>query len=280
MIWACPNCKTPLNQISNVLQCDRGHHFDRAREGYVNLLPAHHKHSKMPGDSIEMLLGRRRLLASGLYEPLAQALAEQLKQTGVASLLDIGCGEGYYHRQITAVIPELAVYGVDIAKPAVRMAAKSLPKHQYAVASNSRLPVLDSAVDAVLKVFAPSTDAETLRVLKPSGIYLEVGPVGRHLWELRTALYDTPVEHKPLRDAIPGMTLAAQGSCAYERELSNDLLRDLVLATPFAYRGHREKRQLLLERTSMTILLAFGWRLYKKNRYLGNLVAHTQVESR
>lgn len=265
MIWACPNCKTPLHRTSKVLQCGRGHSFDTAREGYVNLLPAHHKHSKMPGDSIEMVLGRRRLLASGLYESLAQTLAEQLKQTGITSLLDIGCGEGYYHRQISAVIPELAVYGVDIAKPAIRMAAKALPKHQYAVASNSRLPVLDEAVHAVLKVFAPSTDAETLRVLKPSGIYLEVGPVGRHLWELRTALYDTPLEHKPLRNSVLGMTVMTQGSCAYERELSNDLLRDLVLATPFAYRGHREKRQLLLGRTNMTVSLAFGWRLYKKD---------------
>ncbi len=265
MIWACPNCKTPLNRTSKVLKCDRGHSFDSAREGYVNLLPAHHKHSKMPGDPIEMVMGRRRLLASGLYEPLAQTLAEQLKQTGVTSLLDIGCGEGYYHQQITAVISELAIYGIDISKPAIRMAAKALPKHQYAVASNSRLPVLDEAVHAVLKIFAPSTDTETLRVLKPGGVYLEVGPVGRHLWELRTALYDTPLEHKPLRNSVAGMTMMAQGNCTYERELNNDLLNDVVLATPFAYRGHREKRQLLLKSESMTVSLAFGWRLYKKD---------------
>lgn len=264
MTWACPNCKAPLSGSQNALRCDRGHSFDIAREGYVNLLPAHHKHSKIPGDPIEMVLGRRRLLASGVYEPLAQTLAEQLKQKGMTSLLDIGCGEGYYHRQITAVIPELAIYGVDIAKPAVRMAAKALPNHQYAVASNARLPVLDEAVHAVLKVFAPSHDSEILRVLNASGIYLEVGPACRHLWELRTALYDTPSEHKPLRNAVTGMTLVAQGTCAYERELNNTQINDLVLATPFAYRGHREKRQQLLERANMTVSLEFGWRLYKR----------------
>lgn len=266
MIWACPHCKAPLSPNVRAVRCDQGHSFDMAREGYINLLPAHHKHSKMPGDSLSMVLARRRLLASGLYEPLAKTIAQHFKAAAITSVLDIGCGEGYYDAHIAAENPLVKVYGVDIAKPAVRIAAKTLPNQQYAVASNSRLPVLDDAVDAVLKVFAPSNDSETLRVLKTNGIYLEVGPVSRHLWELRTALYDTPLEHKPLRDSVIGMKLIAQGTCAYRRQLSNTQISDLVLATPFAYRGHREKRHSLLQRTSMALSTEFGWRLYRKDR--------------
>lgn len=265
MIWSCPNCTAHLTCSRNHWRCPNGHCFDSAREGYVNLLPAHHKHSKTPGDPPEMVLARRRLLATGLYEPLANTITELLAKRAVTSLLDIGCGEGYYDGQLTSGIRNLKLFGVDIAKPAVRIAAKAFPGHQYAVASNSRLPVIDNAVDAVLKVFAPSNDAETLRVLKPEGVYLEVGPDSRHLWELRSALYDTPFEHKALRDALSGTTLLEYGVCAFTRELSHEQINDLVLATPFAYRGHREKRRQLMARASMAISTEFGWRLYQKD---------------
>jgi len=266
MIWSCPNCKAELIGSGDLWSCSNGHSFDVAREGYVNLLPAHHKHSRTPGDPPEMVMARRRLLATGLYEPLANTITELLAKRAVTSLLDIGCGEGYYDGLLTSGIRNLDLFGVDIAKPAVRIAAKAFPGHQYAVASNSRLPVMDNIVDAVLKVFAPSNDAETLRVLKPEAFYLEVGPSNRHLWELRAALYDTPFEHKPLRNLLAGATLLEHGVCAYTRELSHEQINDLVLATPFAHRGHREKRQRLVARASMIISIEFGWRLYQKDR--------------
>ncbi len=39
-MWACPHCRQSLRAVSagKSLACPDGHAFDRAREGYVNLL--------------------------------------------------------------------------------------------------------------------------------------------------------------------------------------------------------------------------------------------------
>ncbi|MEO8493129.1 putative RNA methyltransferase, partial [Pseudomonas sp.] len=40
---ACPLCSAPLNAVDNGVACPAGHRFDRARQGYLNLLPVQHK---------------------------------------------------------------------------------------------------------------------------------------------------------------------------------------------------------------------------------------------
>ncbi|MER2103811.1 MAG: putative RNA methyltransferase, partial [Pseudomonas atacamensis] len=40
---ACPICSEPLNAVDNGVVCPAGHRFDRARQGYLNLLPLQHK---------------------------------------------------------------------------------------------------------------------------------------------------------------------------------------------------------------------------------------------
>ena len=43
---ACPICSAPLNAVDNGVACPAGHRFDRARQGYLNLLPVQHKNSR------------------------------------------------------------------------------------------------------------------------------------------------------------------------------------------------------------------------------------------
>ena len=125
MVWMCPHCTQPLEACESGLFCVNGHRFDRAREGYVNLLPVQHKRSKHPGDNAEMVRGRRALHQAQLYRPLAEALCDLVATcTDVSTLLDIGCGEGYYDGMLSARLSDLSVYGVDIAKTAVRLAAR------------------------------------------------------------------------------------------------------------------------------------------------------------
>ena len=56
-----------------------------------------------------------------------------------------GCGEGWYDRCIASAFAQadrpLELAGFDIAKPAVRLAAKALPQGLYAVASSFAQPV-------------------------------------------------------------------------------------------------------------------------------------------
>ena len=52
--WQCPLCGGAL-QGENDLKCEKGHCFDRAREGYWHLLPVQSMRTKAPGDSKEMV---------------------------------------------------------------------------------------------------------------------------------------------------------------------------------------------------------------------------------
>jgi len=73
---ACPLCSAPLNAVDNGVVCPAGHRFDRARQGYLNLLPVQHKNSRDPGDNQAMVEARRDFLNAGHYAPVARRLAE------------------------------------------------------------------------------------------------------------------------------------------------------------------------------------------------------------
>ncbi|MBW6265695.1 SAM-dependent methyltransferase, partial [Pseudomonas aeruginosa] len=47
----CPLCSAALGEVDNGVACPAGHRFDRARQGYRNLLPVQHKKSLDPGDN-------------------------------------------------------------------------------------------------------------------------------------------------------------------------------------------------------------------------------------
>ena len=62
---ACPICSEPLNAVENGVVCPAGHRFDRARQGYLNLLPVQHKNSRDPGDNQAMVEARPRSRSPG-----------------------------------------------------------------------------------------------------------------------------------------------------------------------------------------------------------------------
>ena len=53
--YICPICKKSLRLNNKSYRCESNHSFDQAKEGYVNLLPVQHKHSKDPGDKKAMV---------------------------------------------------------------------------------------------------------------------------------------------------------------------------------------------------------------------------------
>jgi 23S rRNA (guanine745-N1)-methyltransferase len=68
--YLCPICQDSLNLTENKKSycCAKNHHFDVAKEGYLNLLPAQHKKSKEPGDSKAMMQARRNFLEADFYQ--------------------------------------------------------------------------------------------------------------------------------------------------------------------------------------------------------------------
>lgn len=268
-MWACPHCRLALQtgKDGKSLVCPNRHAFDRAREGYVNLLPANRKRSREPGDAPSMLAARRRVHRANAYLPLAEALLAQLAELETGGvILDVGCGEGYYCGAMTSAMPASRVYGIDISRAAVRLAAKDQRAASFAVASSFQLPIVDASLDVVVRIFAPSDDAEVLRVLRPGQYYLEVTPASGHLGQLRERLYATTREHTPARKQVAGMCLRQQRRLDYRLAPSRELLADIVSMTPFAHRGHREKREALLKSGLDSVDMAFTLSLFQLTR--------------
>jgi 23S rRNA (guanine745-N1)-methyltransferase len=201
----CPVCRGPLRREGRALRCAHGHAFDLAREGYVNLVAPGRSAPRLAGDSPAMLRARRAFLDRGYYQPLSDALnaavARHLREAdtdapvsgeGGASLgvLDAGCGEGYYLGRLGVRLCEdtiaIPLVGLDIAKEAVRLAAKRYPAARFLVADvNAALPFADAGMAVVMDVFAPRNPAEFARVLAPGGLLLVALPAPAHLAELR-----------------------------------------------------------------------------------------------
>lgn len=269
MIWQCPQCKEPLELLERSWRCGNGHSFDRAKEGYVNLLPVQQKRSREPGDSAEMLNARRRFLEAGNYSPLADAIGAQLQSIVAtpARILDVGCGEGWYARKLTDCGWQAGqVFGVDIAKAGVRLAAKKQPEAHFAVASSYHLPVIDGAVDAILRVFAPGPTEELLRVLKPGGILVDVSPGPDHLWSLKSRLYENPKRHEA-PETLTGLDFVSEMRCEFPLNItSNEQVRDFLAMTPFAWKGRGEARETLEQQNALQLEADFLLRVYRKNK--------------
>lgn len=159
--FCCPLCGGALTEARTGLRCPGGHCFDRAKEGYVNLLPVNRKHSKSPGDDKGMVAARRAFLEKGWYAPLREALCELAQEAAgdAPVVLDAGCGEGYYTAGIRDALLAAGktpiVAGIDISKFSLQKAAKKYPGIEFAVASAYRLPVAAESVDLLLNVFSP-----------------------------------------------------------------------------------------------------------------------------
>ncbi|MGW0431575.1 putative RNA methyltransferase [Micromonospora sp. NPDC003197] len=69
----CPVCGLALALAETSIRCPRGHSFDIAKQGYVNLLTGRAPHV---GDSPEMVAAREEFLTAGHYQPISTALAE------------------------------------------------------------------------------------------------------------------------------------------------------------------------------------------------------------
>src|SRR5215469_4305166 len=89
-------CRMPLAREKTRAVCPRGHSFDIAASGYINLLQPQDRRSKRPGDSAEIIAARRRLHDRGATAPLLEAIARMLALGGNDAALDAGCGDGFY----------------------------------------------------------------------------------------------------------------------------------------------------------------------------------------
>ena len=192
----CPVCGQTFSEHGRSLRCEAGHCFDLAKEGYVNLLTGS-KPADAMGDNKQAARYRRDFLNKGYYAPLRDALTARFAgRTG--TLLDLCCGEGYYTAAL-GKLPGLRVWGFDLAREMVRLAAKR-GGATYFVANLASIPLADGSMDYAVHLFAPFHEGEFSRILKPGGRLWTVVPGERHLYGLKELLYATPY---PNDEALP-----------------------------------------------------------------------------
>jgi 23S rRNA (guanine745-N1)-methyltransferase len=167
------------------LFCSRGHSFDIARSGYINLLQPQERRSKQPGDSVSAVKGRRRLHDLGVTEPLLLGISEIVEAGGDDLALDAGCGDGFYLGCL-AQQTGMKGHGVDISIPAIDAAARRFPDCEWIVSNADRaLPYSAASFSVVLSITARMNSLEFRRVLRENGRLLVAIPAPDDLIELR-----------------------------------------------------------------------------------------------
>ena len=264
--YRCPICGFPLASVENSYCCPKKHTFDLSREGYLNFALG----KSESGDDKEMSQSRRRFLAAGYYRPFAEKLAETVKQKvpSLSVLTDCGCGEGYYLRVMREVFPDAFLFGVDLSKSAVKMAAKSEKGQEnpcrYAVCSLFSLPLFDGCADAALSVFAPVAEEETARVVGKGGYFFVAGPGPRHLSGLKRVLYDTPYDNPEKHKEYAGFTKQDEVACDYTVTVTGEAIRDLFSMTPYYWKTSKTDSEKLLGLEKLETELSFRIAVYQR----------------
>jgi 23S rRNA (guanine745-N1)-methyltransferase len=183
----CPvrECRLALTREKRRWLCARGHSFDVARSGYINLLQAQERKSKQAGDTTEAIAGRRRLHDRGVTAPLLKAVAEDIAASAADVVFDAGCGEGFYLGSL-ALQSGFDAHGIDISIPAIDAAARRYPQCQWVVANADRaLPFADRSFNLGLSINGRMNAGEFRRVLRDNGRLLVAIPAPDDLIELR-----------------------------------------------------------------------------------------------
>ena len=233
-LLACPACGQPLVLTPGTLGCERGHSFDLARQGYVNLLggpePAN-------ADTAAMLQARARVHASGLFEAVAAAVASE---AAGPRLLEVGAGNSHYLARALGEDRQAVGVALDVSKAAARASVRADPRIAAVVADVWRpLPIRDRCLDAVLCVFAPRNLPEFARVLRASGRLVVATPNVGHLVELRDryGLLQVPADkaEQLVEAAGPHLELLSSQAIIHTVVATPGLAGDLIAMGPNAF---------------------------------------------
>ncbi len=269
-ILICPVCKSELYRYEKSCFCrgTKKHCFDISSAGHVNLCVG----KSTGGDDKKAVKSRTDFLNLGYYKPLADKLCAIIgAQNSDCSIVDAGCGEGYYSN-IMAAETGAQVYGFDLSKEAVISAAKSAKRQGIA---NSRffvggiydLPICSGGADFIVNIFAPCSETEFARLMHENSRLIIVGAGKNHLYGLKKAVYDEVYINEPRADMPKSMVLENHHSLTYNIELNDaDAIKNLFSMTPYSYRTSERDMQKLLALTHLETEIDFDIFVYRKEK--------------
>ena len=266
----CPICDELLATGEKSDACSNGHSFDRAKEGYLNLLLSHQRKSNHPGDDANMIHARRRFFDSGAFDPVSRAIQKLLPDLKSKAqslkpfhILDCGCGEGRFLGALSESHTG-QFYGVDVSKEAVRYAAKRYKKANWIVANAMRqLPFADHSLDVILSVLAPRNPQEFTRILKPDGALILGVPGPNHLIELRSRLATNAGDFEEKADeaaakCAPHFSETHRELLSYEQTLNAAQIADLIQMTPIFWCSSPEAKSEVQQLAELKVTVSFA----------------------
>ena len=269
----CPVCRLSLTTSKKGACCENNHQFDRAKQGYLNLLQSHKKRSRNPGDDKMMVQARSRFLEAGHYSPVINQLVETIRQltAGLPSpaIFDAGCGEGYYTTEVKNALADSPVAGLDISKPAIIACSKRSKQIEWIVGSVNDLPLMDHQFDIIISIFSRCDWQEFSRILKPGGHVLVLAPGEKHLLELRQAIYEDvrpyPVDKQV--EELPGSLklINSQPVTAQMHLPDSQTIMNLLAMTPHYWYVKPEQKERLLQKSMLDCRL--DMKLYTIQRH-------------
>lgn len=267
-MFICPICKSKLNIDGKTYRCENNHSFDIAKQGYVNLLPVNKKHSDNPGDSKDMVLSRRTFLESGNYNCFAEKLIEIVNAIFInsqkISILDCGCGEGYYDGFLDKLKFDYDLYGFDISKEAVRFASAKYKNGNFAVGSCFNMPVESDYFDLAINIFAPMVESETARVLKKGGYLIYAVPGKNHLMGLKNLLYENTYENEEKHTEYNGFEFIGRETVKSEITLDGEMGVNLFKMTPYYFKTELGAEEKIRKSGGFTTEIHFDFLVYRK----------------
>ena len=260
----CPICGETLTKEERTWRCEKGHSFDVARQGYVNLLPVRNKHSAQPVDTKEQVFARRSFLEGGFYGPIVDALCHLAQKYGCTGpILDAGCGEGWYGSRLAESMAAELI-GLDISKEAVRAAAGRYKGHLWLCASAAHIPVADQSIGLLTSLFAFTAPEEFKRVLKPEGTFIQVLAAQDHLLGLKEIIYPKiQLKEKDSVPELPGFALVESLPVRFTFTAEGEQVQNLLYMTPHVYRIGKEGAERLRSTQKLTDTASCVINLYK-----------------
>lgn len=244
--FACPICQENLTLLETNFKCCNRHSFDLAKFGYVNLAPQIKLSANYDKENFQ---NRQQILEAGFYQAILDAVSDLLASSKTTiTILDIGCGEGFYSRKLQESHSEKTFYAFDISKDSVQIAAKSEPNWavNWFVGDLARLPIKDANMDILLDIFSPANYGEFRRVLSKDGILIKVIPTENHLKEIRQRVQDQLTNKEYSNQDIKEhfqehFTILSSQTASLTKTITAEQLQALLSMTPLLFHVDQSK---------------------------------------
>lgn len=244
--FACPICQENLTLLETNFKCCNRHSFDLAKFGYVNLAPQIKQSANYNKENFQ---NRQQILEAGFYQAILDAVSDLLASSKTTTtILDIGCGEGFYSRKLQESHSEKTFYAFDISKDSVQIAAKSEPNWavNWFVGDLARLPIKDANMDILLDIFSPANYGEFRRVLSKDGILIKVIPTENHLKEIRQRVQDQLTNKEYSNQDIKEhfqehFTILSSQTTSLTKTITAEQLQALLSMTPLLFHVDQSK---------------------------------------